>query len=213
MKYKGIPLLPILTAAAATAVFVTYRSSMCVARERLRGKSTIIPSPYSNSNIEYTEHGAGQTYKGHSLWNPGHAKADRLRSEWQSEHPKTILVAIKAIHTLAWFSIESCMVYLLYAGFAKRSDRRAAVAAVVVGGESLIFALNGFHCPLTRLAESLGAERGSVTDIYLPGWFAHYLPAIHVPLIVLALFLHARNLRQKRKRSKDQMVTRVRDQS
>ena len=120
-------------------------------------------------------------------------------------------MAIKAIHTLAWFSIESCMVYLLYAGFAKRSDRHAAVAAVVVGGESLIFASNGFHCPLTRLVESLGAECGSVTDIYLPGWFAHYPPAIHVPLIVLALFLHARNLRQKRKRSKNQKVTRVRD--
>jgi hypothetical protein len=30
MKYKGIPLLPLLTAAAATTVFVTYRSSMRV---------------------------------------------------------------------------------------------------------------------------------------------------------------------------------------
>ena len=78
-------------------------------------------------------------------------------------------MAIKVIHTLAWFSIESCMVYLLYAGFAKRSDRRAAVAAAVVGGESLIFAANGFRCPLTQLADSLGAGSGSVTDIYLPG--------------------------------------------
>jgi hypothetical protein len=108
-------------------------------------------------------------------------------------------MAIKAIHTLAWFSIESCMVYVLYAGFAKRSDWRAAVAAAVVGGESLIFAANGFRCPLTQLADSLGAEGGSVTDIYLPGWFAHNLPAIHVPLIVLAAFLHGRNLLQQRK--------------
>ncbi len=57
MKYKGIPLLPLLTAAAATAVFVQYRLSMRTAHERLRGKSTVIPSPYGN--IEYTEHGAG----------------------------------------------------------------------------------------------------------------------------------------------------------
>jgi hypothetical protein len=47
------------------------------------------------------------------------------------------LTAVKAIHTLAWFSIESCMV-LLYAAFVKWTDRRAAVSAVVVGGESLI---------------------------------------------------------------------------
>ena len=108
------------------------------------------------------------------------------------------LAAVKLVHTLAWFSIESCMVYLLYAGFAKRTDRRAAVAAAVVGGESLIFAANGFRCPLTDVAESLGADDGSVTDIYLPGWFAHALPAIHVPLILLAAYLHGRNLRQRR---------------
>jgi hypothetical protein len=34
------------------------------------------------------------------------------------------------------------------------------------------FAANGFRCPLTDLAESQGAARGSVTDIYLPAWFA-----------------------------------------
>jgi hypothetical protein len=109
-------------------------------------------------------------------------------------------VAIKVIHTLAWFSIESCMVYLLYTGSAKRSDRRTALAAAVVGGESLIYAANGFRCPLTQLAESLGAERGSVTDLYLPKWFAHNLPAIHVPLLVLAALLNGRNLRQQGKR-------------
>jgi hypothetical protein len=105
---------------------------------------------------------------------------------------------VKAIHTLAWFSIEACMVYVLYAGFARRSDRRAGIAAAVVAAESLIFAGNGFRCPLTQVAERLGAERGSVTDIYLPRWFARNLPAIHVPLIGLAGFLHARNLRARR---------------
>jgi hypothetical protein len=47
-----------------------------------------------------------------------------------------------------------------------------------------------------KLGESLGAKRGSVTDLYLPKWLAHNLPAIHVPLLVLAAFLHGRNLRQ-----------------
>jgi hypothetical protein len=97
------------------------------------------------------------------------------------------------------------MVYLLYAGFARRSDKSVVVATVVVGGESLIFAANGFHCPLTRLAESFGDDNGSVTDIYLPGWFAHYLPAIHVPLIVLAVFLHGWNLFQQRKRGREKV--------
>ena len=38
--------------------------------------------------------------------------------------------------------------------------------------ESLVFAANGFRCPLTELAERYRAERASVTDIYLPKWFA-----------------------------------------
>lgn len=59
-----------------------------------------------------------------------------------------------------------------------------------------MFAANGFRCPLTELAERYGAERGSVTDIHLPKWFAQKIPAIHGPLLVLMAYLHARNLRR-----------------
>jgi len=118
-------------------------------------------------------------------------------SDLPAHDSQAALGAVKAIHTLAWFSIEACMAYVLYAGFARRSDRRAGIAAGVVAAETLIFAGNGFRCPLTQVAERLGAERGSVTDIYLPRWFARNLPAIHVPLIGLAGFLHARNLRTR----------------
>jgi hypothetical protein len=110
------------------------------------------------------------------------------------------LALIKAAHTLAWFSIESCMAYVLYAGAARRTDRRAALAGAVVAGESLVFAANGFHCPLTQLAEKIGAADGSVTDIWLPRWFAHNLPAIHVPLLAAAAYLNGRNLRDQRRR-------------
>jgi 2-hydroxy-6-oxonona-2,4-dienedioate hydrolase len=57
MKYKGIPLFPIFSVAAATAVFAKYRSGMRAAQKRLQGKSTVIPSPYGD--IEYSEHGDG----------------------------------------------------------------------------------------------------------------------------------------------------------
>ncbi|MEV7098602.1 hypothetical protein AB0M80_37775 [Amycolatopsis sp. NPDC051045] len=109
-----------------------------------------------------------------------------------------VLVAIKVVHTAAWLVIESCFSYVLYAGLAKRSDRRAALAGGVVAAECLVFAANGFRCPLTEVAESFGAGRGSVTDLFLPRWFARNLPAIHVPLLVLAVGLHARNLRGSR---------------
>jgi hypothetical protein len=103
-----------------------------------------------------------------------------------------MLTLVKAFHTLAWFTIEACMVYVLYSGIRGQSDRRAGLAASVVAAETLIFAANGFHCPLTGLAKSLGDSTGSVTDIFLPKWFARNLPAIHVPLIVFAAVVHWR---------------------
>jgi hypothetical protein len=123
----------------------------------------------------------------------------RPRADNPSSHPgtrprPTVIFGIKVCHTLTWLSIESCVAYVLYAGFAGRSDKRAALAAAVVTGETLVFAGNGFRCPLTGLAERYGAEHGSVTDIYLPKWFAHNLPAIHAPLLLLMAYLHARNL-------------------
>jgi len=111
------------------------------------------------------------------------------------------LVAVKVVHTGAWFSIEACMIYVLWAGLARRSDRRAAVAGAVVAGECVVFAANGFRCPLTDVAQRLGAEHVAVTDIYLPRRFAHYLPAIHVPLVVASVWLHARNVRHRRSRA------------
>jgi hypothetical protein len=107
------------------------------------------------------------------------------------------LRTLKTVHTLIWFSVESCVAYLLYSGVAGRSDRRAGAAAVVVAGESLLFLANGARCPLTELAVPLGGSRAPVTDLYLPKWLAHYLPALHVPLIAAAVLLHARNLRRK----------------
>jgi len=89
------------------------------------------------------------------------------------------------------------MAYVLYTGFRGRTDRKTGMAAAVVASETLIFAANGFHCPLTAVAQHLGDSKGSVTDIYLPQWFARNLPGIHVPLILAAVLLHWRNMRNR----------------
>jgi hypothetical protein len=64
--------------------------------------------------------------------------------------PRSLPIAlITAAYTLVWLSIESCVVYVLGAGLAARSDRSVAIAGAVVARESMIFAANGFRCPLT----------------------------------------------------------------
>lgn len=70
----------------------------------------------------------------------------------------SLLRAVKAFHTFAWFTIEACMVYVLYAGARGRTDKRVGLAAGVVTAETLVFAANGFHCPLTAVARDLGDE-------------------------------------------------------
>jgi hypothetical protein len=114
-------------------------------------------------------------------------------------HPAA-LRALRIVHTLIWFSVESSMAYVLYAGLAGRSDRRAAAVGTVVAVESLVFLVNGARCPLTELAIPLGGDRAPVTDIYLPRSLAHNLPIIHLPLIVAAILLHVRNLRRSRRK-------------
>jgi hypothetical protein len=108
------------------------------------------------------------------------------------------VAAVKAVHTLAWATIEACVGYVLVAGVLGRTDRRVGAAAGVVLGECLVYAGNGFRCPLTQLAQRYGDESGSVTDIYLPPWFARNLPAVHAPLLVLMAYLHLRNVRTSR---------------
>jgi hypothetical protein len=110
------------------------------------------------------------------------------------------LVAVKTVHTGAFFSIATSLCYFAYAGAARRSDRRAAVAAAVVTGEALLYAANGFRCPLTRLAQRLGDDHPSVADIYLPSWTAAHIPHITAPMFTVALVLHTRNLVASRRR-------------
>ena len=49
------------------------------------------------------------------------------------------------------------------------------------------------HGPLTQLAEDFGAADGSVTDIWLPRWFARN------PLITAAANLNGHNLRERQR--------------
>lgn len=109
-----------------------------------------------------------------------------------------LLFGLKTAHTAIWAVVEASVVYLLATGWVGRTDRRAALAAGVVGAETAVFLGNGARCPLTRVAEELGADSGSVTDLFLPGWVARNLPAIHVPLLIAAAYLHLRNAGSRR---------------
>ena len=112
-----------------------------------------------------------------------------------------MLFTVKAVHSLIFLALQTMIVYLVYTGIRGKTDRTTAIVGAIVGGECVIYAANGFRCPLTRVAEDLGAESGSVTDIFLPKWLAANVANIYAPMFLLAILLHVRNLRRRRSRA------------
>ena len=102
-----------------------------------------------------------------------------------------VLTAIKGIHTAILASVGACILVFVWEGFRQRPGRRAAVALGVTLAETAIFASNNQVCPLTPLAEELGAPRGSVADIFLPDWASSRIPIISGSILALGLVLNA----------------------
>jgi hypothetical protein len=104
------------------------------------------------------------------------------------------LTAIKALHTAIFASVGWAIVVFAWDGVKQRPSRRAAVAVSVALGESLVYVSNNQVCPLTPLAEELGAERGSVADMFLPDWLGRQIPVISTTVLLLGVALHLRAL-------------------
>jgi hypothetical protein len=67
-------------------------------------------------------------------------------------------------------------------------------ALLEVSSRSVSLLVDRGRCPVTGLAESLGAESGSVAEIRRSRWLTDNLPAIHVPRVAWAGYLHGRSL-------------------
>jgi hypothetical protein len=102
---------------------------------------------------------------------------------------KVTIFQIKLVHTLVFWVLSSCVLYSLYSGVAGRLTTWTWVAVGLVLVESVVLAACGGTCPLTILAERHGALSGSVTDIFLPKWFADRIFPVCGTLYVVALGL------------------------
>lgn len=107
-----------------------------------------------------------------------------------------VLGAIKTIHTAAFLLIGASILLFAWDGFRGRPRRRTAIAASIALTETAVYASNNQVCPLTPLAEALGAESGTVTDIFLPLWLSRRIPLIGSGVLVVGLVLNGRALRR-----------------
>lgn len=103
--------------------------------------------------------------------------------------PERTLFAIKAVHTAIFFYMSASVFYILYSGIKNRVTTATKLAVLSVLFEGVALLVNDGRCPLTTLAEDLGTEKGSVTDIFLPGWLASRIFSIYTPIFVLGLGL------------------------
>jgi hypothetical protein len=55
----------------------------------------------------------------------------KLACRDQQQRRRASLVAVKAVHTVVWLTVESSMLCLLVAGVTKRTDRSAIAGAIV----------------------------------------------------------------------------------
>jgi hypothetical protein len=83
---------------------------------------------------------------------------------------------VKAVHTVAFLVELGSIFWLVLTGFMSRRDQSVAVAAGAVAIEAAVFIANRGVCPLTPVAERLGAAKGSVSDIFLPEAVARTIP-------------------------------------
>lgn len=107
-------------------------------------------------------------------------------------HPVAV-AAVKTVHTAIFLLEFASIAWLAVSGLVGRRDRTVAGAAGAVGLEIAVFLANDGVCPLTPLAERLGATRGAVSDIFLPDAVARTIPIWSTALLVVAALLHARS--------------------
>jgi len=107
-----------------------------------------------------------------------------------AEHSRgreTSIVAIKLVHSAIFLANAAAILHVFYAGLLGRRSRWTAPAVMLAFVECGVFVANRGRCPLTGMVEDLGAESGSVSDIFLPRWFADHIPQLFTPPLVLGV--------------------------
>jgi hypothetical protein len=96
---------------------------------------------------------------------------------------------VKFFHALIFAFQVSCIFYALYCGIANQITLWTWGALAIILVESLILMALGWKCPLTTLAERMGAENGSVAEYFMPQWFADRTFPIFGTIYVVACAL------------------------
>lgn len=98
---------------------------------------------------------------------------------------------IKFVHSVLFLFMVLCLFYVLYCAVTGTYNMALAIALATIIIEGVVLMFYGWECPLTGMAERYGAEKGSVTDIFLPDWLAPYTFKIFGVLFAIGIIVLA----------------------
>lgn len=101
-----------------------------------------------------------------------------------------ILAGIRAIHTAIFGSVAACIAIVVWDGLRQRPRRRTRLAGAAVLAEAAVYLSNEQVCPLTPLAESLGAAEDCIGDMLLPERFSRRIPAVSSTVMLAGIGLN-----------------------
>jgi predicted Na+-dependent transporter len=108
---------------------------------------------------------------------------------------------IKVVHTLIFLFASSCILYVVYCGVAGKTGNYLWVSIGIVFAIGVIYAINGFECPLATLVHQLAGRR-DIADIFFPDWFANKIMPVSTIIYLIGIALVFRNLYRDRKYKK-----------
>lgn len=97
------------------------------------------------------------------------------------------LTLVRGVHTAVYLVMASSVFAVFFAGLFGVRGQWLFAALGLVGIEVTIFIGSGMKCPLTAVAERLGAKPGA--DTFLPERLTRYTFKFFGPLIVVGLVL------------------------
>lgn len=104
----------------------------------------------------------------------------------------------KLLHTLIFFFVSGCIVYIVYCGITGKINRFLIASIVIVFVIGAIYAINGFECPLTSIVYRMAGRR-DVQDIFFPDWFANKIMPVSTVIYLVGVVLVARKRYHERK--------------
>ncbi|MFC1907218.1 hypothetical protein ACFLW8_03935 [Chloroflexota bacterium] len=101
------------------------------------------------------------------------------------------ILFIKLFHTFIFFFMVACLAYILYSGITATFNWVLFLALIAILLEGVALLLNEGRCPLTSLAERYGAEKGAVTDNFLPPVISRNVFKVSSVIVVAGVILLA----------------------